>query len=77
MAAECQSSAQAYFFRIPVFSYTTWEERATQQISDGEFRVKYQESSIGLENLAHLQSTENKCNINHTKSSAQFIYVKF
>ena len=27
-----------------------------------DFRVKYQESSIGLENLACLQSTENKCN---------------
>ena len=26
------------------------------------FRVKYQESSIGFENLAHLQSIENKCN---------------
>ena len=25
------------------------------------FRVKYQESSIGFENLAHLQSMENKC----------------
>ena len=26
-----------------------------------DFRVKYQESSIGSENLAHLQSIENKC----------------
>ena len=28
----------------------------------GNFRVKYQESSIGLENLSHLQFIENKCN---------------
>ena len=27
-----------------------------------DFRVKYQESSIGFENLAYLQSIENKCN---------------
>ena len=27
-----------------------------------DFRIKYQESSIGFENLAYLQSTENKCN---------------
>ena len=27
------------------------------------FRVMYQESSIGSENLAHLQSIENKCKI--------------
>ena len=26
------------------------------------FRVKYQESSIGFEHLAYLQSIENKCN---------------
>ena len=26
-----------------------------------DFRVKYQESSIGFENLAYLQSIENKC----------------
>ena len=26
-----------------------------------DFRVKYQESSIGLENLSYLQSIENKC----------------
>ena len=26
------------------------------------FRVKYQESSIGFKNLAHLESIENKCN---------------
>ena len=26
----------------------------------GNFRVKYQESSIGFENLAYLQSIENK-----------------
>ena len=26
------------------------------------FQVKYQESSIGFDNLAHLQSSENKCN---------------
>ena len=26
-----------------------------------DFRVKYQESSVGFENLAYLQSTENKC----------------
>ena len=25
------------------------------------FRVKYQESSIGFENLAHIQPIENKC----------------
>ena len=25
------------------------------------FRINYQESSIGFENLAYLQSTENKC----------------
>ena len=28
-----------------------------------DFRVKYQESSIGFENLAYLQSIENKCKI--------------
>ena len=28
-----------------------------------DFRVKYQESSIGFENIAYLQSTENKCKI--------------
>ena len=27
-----------------------------------DFRVKYQESSVGFENLAYLQSIENKCN---------------
>ena len=27
-----------------------------------DFRVKYQESRIGFEDLAYLQSTENKCN---------------
>ena len=27
------------------------------------FRVKYQELSIGFENLAYLQSIENKCNV--------------
>ena len=27
-----------------------------------DFRVRYQESSIGFENLAYLQSIENKCN---------------
>ena len=27
------------------------------------FRVKYQESSIGFENLANLQFIENKCNM--------------
>ena len=27
-----------------------------------DFRVKYQESSFGFENLAYLQSIENKCN---------------
>ena len=27
-----------------------------------DFRVKYQKSSIGFENLAYLQSIENKCN---------------
>ena len=27
-----------------------------------DFRVKYQEPSIGSENLAYLQSIENKCN---------------
>ena len=26
-----------------------------------DFRVKYQESSIGFENLAYLQSIENEC----------------
>ena len=26
-----------------------------------DFLVKYQESSIGIENLAYLQSIENKC----------------
>ena len=31
-----------------------------QNIQD--FQVKYQESSIGFENLAYLQSIENKCN---------------
>ena len=30
-----------------------------------DFRVKYQESSIGFENLAYLQSIENKCNSEH------------
>ena len=57
------------FFRINVFSWTIWEERATQQISDGDFRVKYQESSIGFENLGHLQSIENKCKMS-------FMYMK-
>ena len=32
-----------------------------QNIQD--FRVKYQEPSIGFENLAYLQSIENKCEI--------------
>ena len=27
------------------------------------FRVKYQESSIGFENLAHFQFIENKCQV--------------
>ena len=28
--------------------------------SQSDFRVKYQESSIGFENIAHLKSIENK-----------------
>ena len=35
-----------------------------------DFRVKYQESSTGFENLAYLQSIENKCNSIERKSSA-------
>ena len=31
-----------------------------------DFRVKYQESSIRFENLAYLQSIENKCNLIQT-----------
>ena len=42
-------------------------------------RVKYQESSIGFENLAHLQSIENKCNwllqIKCQNSSYAFFYL--
>ena len=33
-----------------------------------DFRVKYQESSIGFENLAYLQSIENECNNRSTQS---------
>ena len=28
-----------------------------------DFRVKYQESSTGFQNVAYLQSIENKCNV--------------
>ena len=34
-----------------------------------DFQVKYQESSVGFENLAYLQSIENKCKRSHTKNA--------
>ena len=40
------------------------------------FRIKYQESSIGFENLAHLQSIENKCNI-YGWSSGHIIHTNY
>ena len=40
------------------------------------FRVKYQESSIGFENLAHLQSIENKYNI-YGWSSGHIIHTNY
>ena len=51
-------------FQIQYLTLDTWPRMVPRALSWGaprNFRVKYQESSIGFENLAHLQSTENKC----------------
>ena len=47
-----------------------------------DFRVKYQESSIGFENIAHLQSIENKCKLhyifrNKAELPSLFILLEF
>ena len=45
-------------------SYTLGVDESTFNFSfhNGGFQIKYQESGIRFENLAHLQSIENKCN---------------
>ena len=38
-----------------------------------DFRVKYQESSIGFENHAYVQSTENKCKQVHKTFGREYL----
>ena len=40
-----------------------------------DFRVKYQESSIGFENLAYLQSIENECKGASRKTAPTIFYI--
>ena len=37
------------------------------------FRIKYQESSIGFKNLAYLQSIENKCKVSFLRLNLKYL----
>ena len=54
-------------FQIQYLTLDTWPGSIESQVLDYKvlsIRVKYQESSIGFENLAYLQSIDNKCKPN-------------